>query len=193
MVSKRHLMKFLFKTQILVTAVALASTFACTTEAQAKPAVRRSTTFECIREGSDWATIAIAVSGKRTGPLISWHTKEFGPQYTPQKRCEIVSQRLTEVVARDGGRLSGLKLRTGYVKGPVICYITPQTEPFCNSSNFLMSLPKGSNPEEALAAFIERVAKPYGGGTSLQNSAQESEVDFGAAVQQQLDEAESST
>lgn len=161
-------MKLKFLTQIFLSSLALSSTFAVTNPVKAQqtvPAERLpeetiapstqpedlTTTFECITEGRNFATIARR--GERvTAPLILWRTFEFGSQYTPQNRCRIVSDRLTKAVYENGGRLTNLQLTTGRVNNlPVICY-TNSGQSACNSRNLLLTLDSrnASNPNAAL-------------------------------------------
>ncbi|MHC5731056.1 MAG: COP23 domain-containing protein, partial [Nostoc sp.] len=66
------------------------------------------TTFQCIRQGTGYATVARRGS-RQTGAMITWNSTAFGPKFTPQKRCELVSQRLSKAVISSGGKLSTLK------------------------------------------------------------------------------------
>jgi Circadian oscillating protein COP23 len=103
------------------------------------------TTFACVKKGSDYATVARR--GERTtSPMIAWKDKTWG-KYTPEKRCQIVSQRLTKAVAASG-KLSNLDMTHGTVNStPVICYITSKTDK-CNSENILFSLKPGDVGKE---------------------------------------------
>lgn len=61
-----------------------------------------STTFNCIRSGDNFATVARR--GKRTTqPMILWETK-LG-LWDAWERCRVVSQRLSDAVAESGGAL----------------------------------------------------------------------------------------
>lgn len=181
-------MKILFTTQLLVVAVALSSTVAFTTEAQASDKI----TFECVRSGSDWATVARRGTNKPTAPIIVWHTQEFGPEYTPKNRCDMVNAKLAWLAVNNGNKLYTIRMKAGYLNGfPVICYITKETSVFCDRSNLLMTLPKRSNPREQLSNLFGRIDTPYLAGTPVQNSAPDYEVDFGNAVERLLDAANS--
>jgi hypothetical protein len=103
------------------------------------------TTFACVKEGENPATIAIR-GDRKTSPMIIWKDKSYGT-YTPQKRCQIVSQRLTKAVA-SSGKLSNLNMTHGILNNlPVICYITHKGEK-CNSGNLLFSLKSSERGQE---------------------------------------------
>ncbi|NER36153.1 MAG: hypothetical protein F6J93_19575 [Oscillatoria sp. SIO1A7] len=112
-----------------------------------------ATTFHCVTTAQGWGTIARRGRKKSQVPVINWNTVEFGPQYTPKKRCEIVSKRLTDVVAANGGGLGSLVLTTGKVSNGyhVVCYLTPGQSQ-CDLKNMLFTLKKDNakNPSEVL-------------------------------------------
>jgi hypothetical protein len=96
------------------------------------------TTFACVRQGTTYATVAIR-GDRQTAPMITWKDASHGPDFTPEKRCKIVSQRLTKAVARTS-KLKSLTMAHGRIDSvPVICYITRKGET-CNSENVLFSL-----------------------------------------------------
>lgn len=183
-------MKILFTTQLLVVAVALSSTVAFTTEAQASDKI----TFECVPyNSSDWATVARRGNGKLTKPIIIWHTTHFAPEFTPKNRCDIVNARLAKLAADNNNRLFDIRMKTGSVNGSlVICAITKsQPTPFCNYDNHLMNLPRGSDPKQQLENLFAQIDQPYEAGTPLQNSAPDYQIDFGNAVEKLLETAKS--
>jgi hypothetical protein len=103
------------------------------------------TTFACVKVDGNPATIAIR--GERTtSPMIVWKDTSYG-KYTPQKRCQIVSQRLTKAVA-SSGKLSNLNMTYGMLNSlPVICFITRKGEK-CGSENLLFSLKTSERGKE---------------------------------------------
>ncbi len=102
---------------------------------------REATTFHCIavRQNGNPVFATVARRGLRqTSPLILWRTQLA--EFSPQDRCKIVSQRLSDAVAKSGGRLSQLLLTHGNVREQaVICYLTEGMKA-CNSSNLLFTL-----------------------------------------------------
>ncbi len=105
----------------------------------ARQAATTATTFHCVRVDNMFATIAKRAD-RSTPPMITWQDTSFGAQYTPERRCQIVSDRLTQAVVQNGGKLTNLRLTYGPVNGfPVICYVRSQEEP-CSSNNLLLTL-----------------------------------------------------
>lgn len=110
-----------------------------------------STTFHCIKaENNLFYTIARR-GNRQTDPILKWQNKSWGSKYTPQKRCDIVSNRLTRAVARNGGRLKGLSISYGKLNGyPILCHVRSQRER-CSSSNILLTLRQSEfGKEEAI-------------------------------------------
>ena len=105
-----------------------------------------STVFHCVRKGDSFATIAQR-GDRRTPPVITW-SSTLGRQYNPQQRCNIVSQKLTQTVARNGGKLRNLQLVVGPVKNQVVVCVVNRPQFICNSSNMLFTL----RPENARRA-----------------------------------------
>ena len=64
------------------------------------------TTFNCVRQPTGWATIAQRGNAISQSPLLTWNSAEFGTDWTPEQRCKTVSQRLTNAVAKNSGKLS---------------------------------------------------------------------------------------
>jgi hypothetical protein len=148
-------MKFKFPISVLVASLVFASAAGFQNQARAQNANRSSqpTTFICVRSGKGFATVA-ARGSQRSAPMIIWQ-RQVSPQYTPQQRCQLVSQKLTKAVAANGGRLSNLLLTTGIVNGEaVICYVNSGAS--CNPSNtlFTLSSENAKDPGAALANLL---------------------------------------
>jgi hypothetical protein len=181
-------MKWDCTTKSLVTAFAIVSTLGLTSEfARAESAANANgkTTFHCIASGQGYATIA--KRGERiTAPVITWNSNEFGAQYTPQQRCKIVSDRLTEVVSAKGGKLRNLQLTYGRVNSkPVICYVGSRNE-ICNRKNVLITLRESDRGRER--QILEQLVtfSLKGTGTAVQQSAPQYYAPFGEAIEQAL-------
>jgi Circadian oscillating protein COP23 len=156
---------------LLASALVFAGTVAFASQVQAAP-VRNSvnntkTTFQCVTSGRNFVTIARR-GNVTTDPMIVWKSTEFGREYTPWQRCQIVSNRLTKAVAQNGGRLSNLQLTTGIINNlPVVCYVNGRGR--CNSQNLLFTLDKrnAKNPGDALTRVINFAQD--GGGSPLES------------------------
>lgn len=139
---------FMFKkplgSLIAVAALALSGSAVFQTQVQAQTRPNPSnqgTVFRCVRSGSAYATVAQR-GGKTSAPMMIWE-RYISAEFTPQQRCQTVSQRLTNAVAQNGGSLRNLLLTTGKVNSQtVICYINSGSR--CNTSNTLFTL---TNPE----------------------------------------------
>ncbi len=113
-----------------------------------------TTTFQCVTSGRNFVTIARR-GNVTTDPIIIWKSTEFGREFTPWQRCQIVSNRLTKAVADNGGRLTNLQLTTGTINNlPVVCYVNGRGR--CNSENILFTLDSrnAKNPSQVLTRLI---------------------------------------
>jgi hypothetical protein len=151
-------------TPVLVTGLMLSGTVGCSPQSASsegeKPAVATasnstdSTSFECVQQGGGWATVAKRGNAISVAPLLTWNSPYFGPEYTPEQRCQIVSTKLTNAVKANGGKLGNLNLTTGQVdKGyTVVCLVT-EGQRNCTLANMLFTLNKenAKNPSAVLA------------------------------------------
>jgi Circadian oscillating protein COP23 len=89
-----------------------------------------STSISCVNSDGTFVTVAEQAGNK--GVLFTWKTTEFGPEFTPENRCRIVSNKFNDFVRVNGGTFSNLYLTTGVVNGyPVIC-MNRSGEKSCN-------------------------------------------------------------
>lgn len=97
-----------------------------------------ATVFECIPADNPGQYATIARRGQLvTPPMILWQQVQY---YTPQQRCQIVSDRLSGAVKASGGRFGNLLLTYGNVnQQSVICYVQSRTGS-CNNDNILLTL-----------------------------------------------------
>jgi hypothetical protein len=157
-------MKFKFFTPVLLTTLAFSGAVAFQPQVQAKPANsnNQSTVFRCVRSGSGFATVAER-GGRRSAPMITWQ-RYVSAEYTPEARCNSVSQKLTNAVAQNGGSLRNLLLTSGRVNSEtVICYVNSGAR--CNTSNTLFTLSRenASDPGSVLASLLRFGAGASGG------------------------------
>ena len=120
--------------------------------------ISTSTTFTCIRQGENYATVARR--GERvTPPIIRWHS---------ENRCGIFSNRLSLAVAEQGGKLKNLRLASGRIDSNlVICYIT-RPEDKCTDSKTLLILKTEEEGREI--AIVESITSFSNGGLSNKDS-----------------------
>ncbi len=103
----------------------------------------QSNTFYCGQSKGEYVTMAR--TGRGNVPVIRWVSNYFsGSSYTPQKRCQMVSQKFEQY--NQDGTLQFLT--TGRVNGlPVICS-AQQYDGGCNG--VLFTLKPGQNPNQVL-------------------------------------------
>ena len=167
---------------LLASALVFAGTVAFASQVQAAPASNSlnntKTTFQCVTSGRNIVTIARR-GNVTTDPMIVWKSTEFGSEYTPWQRCQIVSNRLTQAVAQNGGRLSNLQLTTGIANNlPVVCYVNGRGR--CNSQNLLFTLDKhnAKNTGDALTRLINFAQDGGGSVTVFRTGTQSSAPEF---------------
>ncbi|MEG4115041.1 MULTISPECIES: COP23 domain-containing protein [unclassified Microcoleus] len=115
-----------------------------------------TTIFKCIQQPNGWATVAQRGNAVSQNPLLTWNSTEFGDEWTPEQRCQTVSKRLTDAVAKNGGKLARLDLTTGNVDNgyTVVCMVTAGQKS-CDRKNMLFTLNKENKkaPSEVLATI----------------------------------------
>lgn len=91
-------------------------------------------------------TVTVAEKNGRQSPVITWTTGYFGDQYTPQTRCQMVSPKLNNAVAANGGTFKGMRFSSGTVNGQLVVCILGAGQYDCNSSNMLFTLKPENRP-----------------------------------------------
>ncbi len=145
------------------------------------------TTFHCIstkvqstgtsgKEETVYATVARRGT-RQTNPMILWRSN-LG-KFTPQERCKVVSDRLTEVVAKNDGKLSNLYLTYGRVDNePVICHVADKNSA-CNRRNLLFTLrPQDKGNEKKILEQMVNFSVT-GTGSAVQQSGEQFYAAFG--------------
>ena len=80
-----------------------------TPDAPTTPDATPTATASTIKVSCDNLTTVVQ-KGDRKAPLFNWRTNYFGTEYTPDKRCQLVSARLQAAADSNGGTLKGLEL-----------------------------------------------------------------------------------
>lgn len=170
-------MKLQFVAPLLLSALALTTNPAFAGQGQTRlisNSLRDTkTTFQCVTSGRSFVTIARR-GNVTTDPIIIWKSTEFGREFTPWQRCQIVSNRLTKAVADNGGRLTNLQLTTGTINNlPVVCFVNGRGR--CNSQNILFTLDSrnAKNPSQVLTRLINFAQDGGGPATVLRTRAGE--------------------
>ena len=109
---------------------------------------------------SDGEYDTVIERGPHTATLIRWTpagSAYFGDAYTPERRCQAVTGRLNQALARHQGALGNLLLTNGYVNGEgVICALNPM-ETGCNEGNILFTMKRenASRAGEILGQLLQ--------------------------------------
>lgn len=141
-----------------------------------------SVAFKCITQGSGFATVVSA--GDRNIPIITWNNPQFSPQFTPEKRCQKVSEKFQTAVNKHGA--GNLLLTTGVVKKQgVICLVNGGLLG-CNPDNILLTL-SGENAKDpgiALAKLLN--ISTTGSGSPIQERQGKQVVPLSTLITQAL-------
>lgn len=199
-------MKARFVTQTLISTLALSGAIAFKAEAAPIPTVvaqlptvvpsgptvvpaprlpqPQATTFSCVSNGSGYATTVS--NGVRQATLITWNSTSFGPEYTPQARCNSVSQKFQTIVNRNGGKLGNLLLTIGSINGQTVVCAVNQGQYGCNQENMLFTLNQENtkNPGAVLATLFQ-IGK-YGSGPVVRETPELPEFNLEEVVNQKL-------
>ena len=147
------------------------------------PAPAALTVFECIQTETPgrYATIARRAEIV-TPPIILWQQTQY---YTPLQRCQIVSNRLTNAVAVNGGRYSNLLLTYGTVNNSqVICFVN-NTNGLCGSNNTLLTLRSDDNAL-AILRRLATIGVDASGGPLVRSGHRRYFVKLGTQLEQYL-------
>lgn len=130
-------------------------------------------TFSCLQMDNDYATVAQRGNATLPQPMIMW-TRSAG-QYTPQQRCNTVTQRLNNLVADNSGSLQGLLFTVGALNNERVVCLTDDITSGCNSGNILFTLSANNarNAEEVLKSLIAFTV--VGSGNAVFESSDEDE------------------
>lgn len=99
----------------------------------------------------------VVQKGDRQATMFAWNYDGFGKDFTPEKRCQIVSERLQQAVNKNGGTFKELQLASGTLNSQVvICALSAKSNK-CNRQNILFTLkPENArNPEGVMQKIFE--------------------------------------
>lgn len=142
----------------------------------ANPARSQGSTFACDFSSGVPATV-VQSPEHGTVKIIEWKTTEFGDEFDPQSRCQIVSEKFQEYA-----KAGTLKyFTTGSVdRKPVICAVATQDAP-CNAESMLYTLKQGSDASETLKQLLD--VRTGASGTALNETNSRLYVDFDQIVE----------
>ncbi len=112
----------------------------------------------------------IVQKGDRQAVMLTWNYDGFGREYTPEKRCQIVSERLQKAANTNGGTFRDLQLASGTLNSQsVVCALKSNSNK-CSSQNLLFTLkPENARNPEAVIKKIFSFAED--GSSSINESA----------------------
>ena len=118
--------------------------------------------------------------------IIEWKTTEFGSDFDPQTRCNIVSEKF-----QNYSQAGTLKyFTTGLVdRESVICAVASEDQP-CSQENMLYTLKRGSNANETLKQLLD--VRSGASGNALNETESKIYVDFDRIVEAKAEAGDSS-
>ena len=112
----------------------------------------------------------VVQKGERQATMLTWNYDGFGKEFTPEKRCQIVSERLQQAANKNGGTFKDLQLASGTLNSQVVICALPAKSSKCNRQNILFTLkPENARNPEAVVQRIFGFAQD--GGSSINESA----------------------
>ena len=112
----------------------------------------------------------VVQKGDRQATMLTWNYDGFGKDFTPEKRCQIVSERLQKVADINGGTFKDLQLASGTVNSQVVICALQTNSNKCNRQNILFTLkPENARNPEAIVQKIFGFAQD--GSSSINESA----------------------
>jgi Circadian oscillating protein COP23 len=190
-------MKLIVATQILLTCLIPSTALLVSQSAQAQlpaiedtnqltttsPAPANSPAPEATNNASEVITASAAAlkvscqdsktvvqKGDRQAVMVTWKYDGFGKEFTAEKRCQVVSERLQQAANLNGGTFKDLQLSSGTVNSaPVICTLQANSKK-CSKENMLFTLkPENARNPEAVIQKIFGFAQD--GSSDLNESA----------------------
>ncbi|WP_309739091.1 MULTISPECIES: COP23 domain-containing protein [unclassified Chamaesiphon] len=119
----------------------------------------------------------VVQKGDRQATMLTWNYSGFGREFTPEKRCQIVSERLQQAANINGGTFKDLQIATGTVNSQaVICALRSNSNK-CTRKNLLFTLsPENArNPDAVIQKMFSFAAD---GSSSINESATNSSPKF---------------
>ena len=112
----------------------------------------------------------IVQKGDREAVMLTWSYGGFGREYTPAKRCQIVSTRLQKAANLNGGTFKDIQLASGTLNSQSVICALKSNDRNCSSKNLLFTLkPENASNPDAVIQQIFSFAQD--GNSSLNESA----------------------
>ncbi len=116
----------------------------------ATPTNNKSVRYECRKDGNKYVTIA----HNNRGPidLIQWQSTYFGPQWTPERRCSVVTQRFQKFSDAKILRFVSYDQLNNY---NVLCILATQKSQNCLQDSLLLTLERKDDPVQVLTSLFD--------------------------------------
>ena len=125
----------------------------------------KGTSFSCVAQNNgNYATVGQRPGGQPI-PVVVWTkegTKYFGEEFSPQVRCDAVTQKINKAVSKNGGSLKNVLLTNGVLNGHTVICALGGSDTACNSNNVLFTL-KRENAKRAGAILGQLLQISRGG------------------------------
>ncbi|MBW4495560.1 MAG: DUF1565 domain-containing protein [Oscillatoria princeps RMCB-10] len=148
--------------------------------AQGTPANPRAPYFSCLKaEGSSFATVAFRENNTSPQPLVNWSRaiETSGETFTPERRCQEVTERLNNMIVAKGiASWADLKFTVGTVNSAAVVCLVSGSET-CSNNNMLLTLTgdNAKNPQKALEAVLSFGSASATSGSPLLESSDDGE------------------
>ena len=142
-------MKHFYRSRFICGLIAIATSMALGHRAQAD-----ESDFKCDSANGEYATSVRTSRG--WSPLVRW-VHYTSKKWTPVRRCEVVTSRFQGLA--DQGWLNFI--RAGEVNNlPVLCGVKATGEEYqCSNKNILLTLPPGTDADEARDTLLDTRAR----------------------------------
>jgi hypothetical protein len=102
--------------------------------------------------------------------MVTWNSGYFGKEFTPAKRCQMVSERLQQAANLNGGTFKDLQLASGTVNSQAVICALQSGSNKCDRENLLFTLkPENARNPEAVIQKLFTFAQD--GSSSIDESA----------------------
>ena len=113
--------------------------------------------FICQENRAELSTVILRTNQSEPDPIILWDVTNdyFGDEFTPKKRCQLVSERFQNIYSRDqlAYITTGIADWESDVGLPIICSV-PRPGIKCIEEDLLFTLQSGDDPAQVLDEVI---------------------------------------
>jgi hypothetical protein len=149
----------------------------------------KGTSFNCVaQKDGNYVTVGQRPGGQPI-PVVVW-TKEgsryFGEEFSPQVRCDVVTQKINTAVSKNGGSLKNILVTNGVLNGHTVICALGGSDTACNSNNVLFTLkPENAKRVGAILGQLLQISRGAGAG-AIHETDDQVYVDLGEWEKQAL-------